>query len=363
MYLNVHSQYSLRYGTLSIEKLAAQAKFMGIEQMALTDINNSTGAIEFIRECREKGIKPITGIEFRRADQVLYIGIARNREGMKELNDFLSFYNLSRLELPDKPWDFQNACIIYPYSQKHPALKENEFLGIPYRNLGMLFGKPLSGIKDKIVALHSVSIGSKIEHRLHTYLRGIDLNTILSKIGENERCHEDEVFLPGDQLKKHYSSHPFIISNTLKLMNDCSCSFETGSKNRKTFTGSAKDDKDLLEKLAMEGMEYRYGRSNREALKRVQKELVVIDELHFSAYFLITWDIIRYSMARGYYHIGRGSGANSIVSYCMRITDVDPIELDLYFERFLNRQRSSPPDFDIDYSWDEREDVQDYIFK
>jgi DNA polymerase-3 subunit alpha len=68
-------------------------------------------------------------------------------------------------------------------------------------------------------------------------------------------------------------------------------------------------------------------------------------------------------MARGYYHIGRGSGANSIVSYCLRITDVDPIELDLYFERFLNRQRSSPPDFDIDYSWDEREDVQDYIFK
>jgi DNA polymerase-3 subunit alpha len=146
-------------------------------------------------------------------------------------------------------------------------------------------------------------------------------------------------------------------------MNDCSSSFEKGSKNRKTFTGSAKDDKALLEKLALEGMEYRYGRSNREALKRVQKELAVIDELHFSAYFLITWDIIRYSMARGYYHIGRGSGANSIVSYCMRITDVDPIELDLYFERFLNRQRSSPPDFDIDYSWDEREDVQDYIFK
>ncbi len=146
-------------------------------------------------------------------------------------------------------------------------------------------------------------------------------------------------------------------------MNDCSSSFEKGSKNRKTFTGSVKDDKFLLEKLALEGMEYRYGRSNREALKRVQKELAVIDELHFSAYFLITWDIIRYSMSRGYYHIGRGSGANSIVSYCMRITDVDPIELDLYFERFLNRQRSSPPDFDIDYSWDEREDVQDYIFK
>lgn len=363
MYLNVHSQYSLRYGTLSVEKLVEQARIMGIEQMALTDINNSTGAMEFIRECREKHIKAITGIEFRKSSGLLYIGIARNREGMKELNDFLSFYNLNSMELPDKPWDFQNVYIIYPYSSEHRDLKENEFLGIPYRDLNSLFGKPLSGIREKIVALHSVTVSNKIEHRLHTYLRGIDLNTLLSKIGENDCCHEDDMFLTPDQLKKHYEAYPFIISNTEKLMNDCSSSFEKGSKNRKTFTGSAKDDKALLEKLALEGMEYRYGRSNKEALKRVQKELAVIDELHFSAYFLITWDIIRYSMARGYYHIGRGSGANSIVSYCMRITDVDPIELDLYFERFLNRQRSSPPDFDIDYSWDEREDVQDYIFK
>jgi histidinol phosphatase-like PHP family hydrolase len=172
MYLNVHSQYSLRYGTLSVEKLVEQAKTMGIEQMALTDINNSTGAMEFIRECQGKGIKAITGIEFRRSSGLLYIGIARNREGMKELNDFLSFYNLNSMELPDKPWDFQNVYIIYPYSSEHRALKENEFLGIPYRDLNSLFGKPLSGIREKIVALHSVTFSSKIEHRLHTYLRG-----------------------------------------------------------------------------------------------------------------------------------------------------------------------------------------------
>lgn len=363
MYLNVHSQYSLRYGTLSIENLIEQAKALGIEQMALTDINNSTGATEFIRNCLENGIKAITGIEFRRENKLLYIGIARNREGMKELNDFLSFYNLNSMSLPDSPWEFQQAYIIYPYSQNHPPLKENEFLGIPYRDLGKLFGRSLVQIQEKIVALQPVSVSNKLEHRLHTYLRGIELNTILSKISGNDQCHEDEILMSPEKLKERYSSYPFIIQNTEKLMNDCSSTFEKGSKNRKTFTGYAKDDKDLLEKLAMEGMEYRYGRSNKEALKRVKKELLVIDELHFSAYFLITWDIIRYSMARGYYHIGRGSGANSIVSYCLRITDVDPIELDLYFERFLNRQRSSPPDFDIDYSWDEREDVQDYIFK
>jgi DNA polymerase III alpha subunit len=273
MYLNVHSQYSLRYGTLSIAKLVEQAKILGIEQMALTDINNSTGAIEFVRECHNKGIKAITGIEFRRDSKMLYIGIARNREGMKELNDFLSFYNLNSMKLPDRPWDFQNAYIIYPYSQNHPPLKENEFLGIPYRDLGKLFGRPLSKIKEKIVALQSISISNKLEYRLHKYLRGIDLNTLLSKIGENDQCHEDEILMPPEKLKELYSSQPFIISNTEKLMNTCSSTFEKGSKNRKTFTGYAKDDKDLLEKLAIEGMEYRYGRSNKEALKRVKKEL------------------------------------------------------------------------------------------
>jgi error-prone DNA polymerase len=361
MYLNVHSHYSLRYGTISVEELVIQAQRLGIEQMALTDINNSTGSIEFIRECRDKGIKPITGIEFRKAGKLLYIGIARNREGMKELNEFLTFYNLNRMELPDEPREFPNAYIIYPYGER--SLKENEFLGIAWRDLGRLFGKPLAAVKDRIVALHPLSVSNKVEHRLHQYLRAIDLNTVLSKVNLADQCHPDETFIAPAKLKELYSPYPFIIHNTERLMNSCSASFTPGSKNRKTFTGSAKDDRDLLEKLALEGMEYRYGRSNKEAMNRVRKELEVIAQLNFSAYFLITWDIIRYSMSKGYYHIGRGSGANSIVSFCLRITDVDPIELDLYFERFLNSQRSSPPDFDIDYSWDEREDVQDYIFK
>jgi DNA polymerase III alpha subunit len=88
MYLNAHSQYSLRYGTMAIPALVAEAAARGINQLALTDINNSTGVMEFMRECDEKGIKPIGGIEFRRKKKLLYIGIARNREGLKDLNDF-----------------------------------------------------------------------------------------------------------------------------------------------------------------------------------------------------------------------------------------------------------------------------------
>ncbi len=113
----------------------------------------------------------------------------------------------------------------------------------------------------------------------------------------------------------------------------------------------------------MQGTCRRYGAQHERALERVRKELQVIHRLGFSSYFLITWDIVRYAQSAGYYHIGRGSGANSIVAFCLYITDVDPLELDLYFERFINPHRSSPPDFDIDFSWNERDDVTEYIFE
>ena len=110
-------------------------------------------------------------------------------------------------------------------------------------------------------------------------------------------------------------------------------------------------------------MRARYGSKNKEAEERVKKELKIINEQGFNAYFLITWDIIRYARNRQFFYVGRGSGANSIIAYCLNITDVDPIELDLYFERFLNPQRTVPPDFDIDFSWRDRDEMIDYIFK
>jgi DNA-directed DNA polymerase III PolC len=364
MYLNIHSQYSLRYGTMSIPKLVDEALARGVTQMALTDINNSTGVMEFMRECNEKGIKPIGGLEFRRDKHLLYIGVAGNKEGMKELNDFLSEHNLEQKELPDTAPLFKHAFIIYAYGYK-PPLKENEFLGIRFDELHLLYKKDLSTIKDKLLALQPVFVADKVEYRLHEYLRGIDLNTLLTMVGPEDKCAPTDMFLSPGQLELRFAKYAFILDNTRNLMNRCEMNYPQGriNLNRKTFSGNKKDDRELLEKLAISGMVYRYGKNNKEELKKVKHELKVIYELDFCAYFLITWDIIRYSMSQGYYHVGRGSGANSIVAYCLRITDVDPMELNLYFERFLNAQRTSPPDFDIDYSWDEREDVQDYIFK
>jgi DNA polymerase III alpha subunit len=313
MYINVHSQYSLRYGTMSIPALVEEAIACGVTQMVLTDINNSTGIMEFMRECDEKGVKPIAGLEFRREKRLLYFGIARNKEGMKELNDFLTEHNLEQKALPDLAPAFVNAYVVYPYGYQEP-LKANEFLGIRYDQLNSLFNKDLSGIRDKLLALQPVFVADKIEYRMHEYLRGIDLNVVLTEVTAADKCAPTDKFLAPGQLEAKFSRYAFILDNTRNLMNGCVMNYPKGrvNLNRRNFTGNKKNDRELLEKLALSGMEYRYGKSNKEALNRVKHELKVIYELDFCAYFLITWDIIRYSSSQGYYHVGRGSGANSI---------------------------------------------------
>ncbi len=365
MYINCHSYYSLRYGTMSVEELVEKAAELQIESMALTDINNTSGIIDFVKICNEKNIHPIAGIEFRQANKLYYIGIAQNNEGFKELNDFLSDILLHRKELPIRAPLFQHAYIIYPFGRDVPPYpRENEWIGIHPAHLNHIDIVTEKIWHSKCVIWFPVTFANYSDFKIHQHLRAIDNNTLITKLLPEQLAKKHEVFLPIDELKALYSNYPYIIRNTEKLINSCSISFDfNASKNKKVFTGSRYDDRLLLEKLAYEGMKTRYGTNHPEAMRRIKQELEVIDKLGFSAYFLIAWDIIRYATSRGFYHVGRGSGANSIVAYCLKITNVDPIELDLYFERFINPKRSSPPDFDIDFSWRDRDEVIDYIFK
>ena len=365
MYLFCHSYYSLRYGTLPLEELIAQAASLGIGAMALTDINTTMGMIGFVRMCSENGIKPVAGVEFRNGDRLLYTGLARNNAGFRELNEMITSCNLNQTEYTADPGTLENVFVIYPYgSRRKEQLRENEFIGVRPGETGKLFTSEFSHDQSGLVMMHPVTFKDNIGYILHKNLRAIDHNTLISKLAPEQYAQQNEMMLPVDSLLTFYENYPRIIQNTEKLLEDCSIEFDYQRiKNKQTFTGSRYDDKILLEKLACDGLKYRYGLQDKVAAGRVRHELDIIDRLGFSAYFLITWDIIRYSMSRGFYHVGRGSGANSVVAYCLKITDVDPIDLDLYFERFINPRRTSPPDFDIDYSWDERGEVQDYIFK
>ncbi len=365
MYLNNHSYYSLRYGTLSVEALVVQAKSFGIIALALTDINNTMGMVDFVRECRRQGIKPIAGVEFRNEDQLLYVGIARSNKGFRELNELLTTHNLDGSPYPEAAPVFEDVFVIYPAgSRKIGQLKEHEFLGVRLSQVAKLLNSDLRFKQDKLVLMQPVTFRDEADRYIHQNLCAIAHNELLSRMEPAAFAAADEFMLPPERLRAAFVLYPGLLKTTEWLVQECELDFDFSTiKNKKTFTGNAADDRDLLHKLAYDGLHYRYGSDDERARRRVEEELSIIDKLGFSAYFLITWDVIRYSMSRGFYHVGRGSGANSVVAYCLRITDVDPIELDLYFERFLNPKRSSPPDFDIDYSWKERDEVIDYIFK
>ncbi|MCE4064291.1 DNA polymerase III subunit alpha [Chryseobacterium gleum] len=362
MYLNCHSYHSLRYGTLSIDDLVSQASALGINELVLTDINTITGVYEFKKKCESQGIKPVAGIEVRKGSKLLYIAIAKEFAGLGEVNKMLTEYNCDGIELPERP-NLKYNFIIYSLENKPEGLKENEYIGIRQEELNLLIRSEYRNLISKMVILQPVTFGTKKEYNLHRILRAIDNNTLLSLLPENEICHKSEYFKSPQSLLDEFKHYPQIIENTKRLLSQCSFDFAFSTpRNKKHYTGTKADDLKLLTRLAYAGLEKRYGRKNEQAKLRVEKELKVIDELDFSGYFLITWDIIQYSNSMGFMHVGRGSGANSIVAYCIGITDICPLELDLYFERFLNLNRKSPPDFDIDWSWQKRDIILDYIF-
>ena len=350
---------------MSVEKLVEEACKVNAETVALTDINNSTAIPDLVRECRKAGRRAVAGIEFRSDHKLLYISLARNNEGFRELNDFLTRHNISGDPLPFPAPRFRQCYTVYTLARlPDRKLFDNERVGLRFGEAGKLLSLPSAIKHEPIVALCPVTLASSEELLTHRSLRAIDNNVLLSRLDPATSCDGNEYFMPAEDIIARFSRYPEIIENTVGLLNDCSIDFDFNKpKNKQIYSASRADDRLLLEKLAWDGMIYRYGKNNKEAVRRVKHELEIIDRLGFSSYFLITWDIIRYSMSRKFYHVGRGSGANSVVAYCLKITNVDPIDLNLYFERFINPSRSTPPDFDIDYSWKERDEVTDYIFK
>ncbi|MCK5856078.1 MAG: DNA polymerase III subunit alpha [Bacteroidales bacterium] len=364
MLLNNHSYYSLRYGTFSVNDLVALAHEKGWQRMALTEINNTTSMAQFVKACNKLSITPAAGIEFRENHKLLYIGLARNREGFHQLNQFLSTHNIAKDKFPNRAPQLSDVFFIYPFSKLESILplRNDEYVGIRYFELTQLLHTP-KNLQPKLVALQPVSHKGDTDYDLHKHLRAIDHNCLLSQLQSSDLAHASEKLPTESQLRKAFGGTEFLVDNAQNLLNKCSIQFDFKSvKNKKHFTQSVEEDQQMLRRLAYEGMAIRYGRYSAEAKSRVNKELAIIKQLNFSAYFLITWDIVQYAKSKDYYHVGRGSGANSVVAYCLGIVDVDPIELDLYFERFINPKRSSPPDFDLDFSWKERNDVQSYIF-
>ena len=396
MYLNCHTGFSFKYGTLPVKTLFEEAKRYSIHKLALTEINNTSSYLEMLRICDERkpranGLtkfgKPAyeldiaVGVEFRNNNEFLYIAIAKNNNGFEAINRFLSFHNKEAKPLPIRAPEFKDIFVIYQFGKIDPdQLKEYEFIGVTLHDLRAYTMHPLrKRYERKFVLLHAVTFlpPEKIrdkksgkekvvyrDHNTHRLLRCIANNTLLSKLPPHHQAGKDEFMLSENELAKHVEQFPELISNAKLLLDQCSIDCKLGEdKNKTFFTSSVEEDLNYLRLETAKGYAIRYGQDLTIWRSHIEKELSIIAKKKFTAYYLISYDLICFAKQQGYDFVGRGSGANSTVAYCLGITNVDPIELDLYFERFLNEERTSPPDFDIDFSWDNRDAVYEYLFK
>lgn len=383
MYLNCHSNFSLNYGIYSPEKLVEEAKARGVKRMALTDINSTAGVVDFVNSCYKYGIRPAVGMEIRNRMELCYIALAHNEDGFENLNRWASGYFRSKGSFPPEAPELGDVFWIYPLSRlpKRPP-KQNEWLGIQNKDLNQWQMIPVLDKPDFPKSLYTswepktlgwqpvtfLSATDKTEYKLHCLLRCIEENVLATKLLPSQRALQDECFATPVEIASAFSTaHKHLLTRAdALLMSCCFERYDKSPKNKKTFSDDKDSDFGLLSEKTWIGFEKRYSGHGKkdywQAKARVGKELELIKSQAFEAYYLITLDIIEFGKSQGFFHIGRGSGANSIVAYCLGITDVDPIELDLYFERFINEHRSSPPDFDIDFSWDERRTIQEYIF-
>lgn len=364
MYLNCKTYYSFCYGTFSTADLVSQAAELGIPTLALTNINNTYDEWEFVKLSREKNIKPVLGTEIKNNHQFLYILLAKNNQGLYWIHSFLSEHLTEKKDFPTTPNAPDNVFVIYNTTKKADDLQPNERIGIRASQVTYLFDKTNF---EPYVILQPVSFPKNTNdtdfYYLHCLLRAIKNNVVLSRLDQSWCAERTETFVSPSELLKAFRFFPALVTNTYRLLDQCHIDMDFHKdKTKQVYGGSRQDDYVLLEKLSRQGLYRRYGKKNKTANDRLQKELKVIFDLGFTGYFLINYDMVQYAVSQGYYHVGRGSGANSIVAYCLGITDVDPIELNLFFERFLNAERTSPPDFDIDFSYTDRDDVMEYLF-
>jgi DNA polymerase-3 subunit alpha len=388
--LCIHSYYAFRYGILSPEEVLEQAVANDYDVVALTDINSTSAALHFVRIAQKKGVKPVVGVDFRNGAEPCFVALAKNNEGWLEINAYLSAYLHNGEAIPVEAPPFEHVVVVYPFASMASGsggrkLRANEFIGVAPHELIRFSRSPLSrpAYKQKMVIGQRFTFAAAVakrHHSMHRLLRAIDKNCLLSKLAVDEEALPGDVWMHRNELMSLYDDFPQVIVNTTRILQECNVRFEYGDayphKNLRAYTplldpelalASPADaiaaDEALLRKLCYENLDYRYPDGGADVIRRLEMEIEVITQKQFVSYFLINWDITSYARSKGYFYVGRGSGANSLVAYILRITDVDPIELDLYFERFINLYRKNPPDFDLDFSWRDRPDITRYIFE
>ncbi len=376
--LRAHSNYSLLEGTIPVDELITFAKKSGSQFVALTDTNAMYGLIQFYKIAKESNIKPLLGafIDDPRNKNLSAVFIAKNNEGYSQLCKFITTRKLKEnfaltdlfLQPIHNLFIITSSIDLLRQINIDLALRQNLFLELTITEKSKKRTRELYEFSKtnnlKIAAVHPAYFIKPDDYLLHKVVTAIKLNSTLENLTGGMTADEEYHLKTRDDLIKEWRSLPEAVWNAERIAQACNVDLDIGRYKFPLFPLPPEESAfSFLWKISFSGLQERYKPITDTAVKRLQYELEVIDEMGFCDYFLIVWDIIREARSRGMMHIGRGSAANSLVSYCLGFTEVDPLKYNLYFERFLNRGRLSPPDVDLDFSWKERDEIIRYVYE
>ncbi len=418
-HLHLHTEYSLLDGAARIKRVVAKAKEEGMTSIAITDHGVMFGVIDFYKECKKQGIKPIIGCEVYTAnttrfskdpDKDKYQGhlvlLAKNMEGYKNLIKIVSagftegFYYKPRIdrellrehskgiiglsaclagEVPQRLLvkDYEGAKKIameymdifeegdfYIEIQDHGIEEQIEILP-DLKKLG-------EELNLKLVATNDVHYVNAEDAKAHDALLCIQTGKTVADEDRMRFANDQFYFKTEKEMRNLFAAFPGACDSTMEIADKCDIEFDFTEKHLPDFESpEGYTNTEYLRKLCKDGLEERYFRNNsvsdidrKELEERLEYELATIESMGFVEYFLITWDFINYAKVNGIVvGPGRGSAAGSIVAYVLKITGIDPIKYGLIFERFLNPERVSMPDIDIDFCYERRQEVIDYVIE
>lgn len=412
-HLHVHSEYSLLDGASTIKDLIARTKELGMDSIAITDHGVMYGVVDFYKEAKKSGIKPIIGCEVYMAKNSM-----QEREGSKDreashlvllCKNNIGYQNLIKLvSLGFTEGFYYKPRIDYDTLQKYSegliclsaclagdiprflrsgqyekakslALRLRDMFGedgfyLEVQDHGILEQKEVNvqikQLSDEtgipLVATNDIHYTRNEDAKVHDVLLCVQTQTHVDD--PNRMRFEGEQFYikSEDEMREVFAWCEEAVDVTSKISDMCEVTFDFNAQYLPEFEVPVEyaDNHDkYLYDLCMEGLIKRYGQTNDELDERLNYELDVINRMGFTDYFLIVWDFVKYALDNGIEVGCRGSGAGSLASYCLNITEVDPIKYELYFERFLNPERISMPDFDIDFCYERRHEVIEYVNK
>lgn len=410
VHLHLHSEYSLLDGACRLKELAKRVKELGQTACAVTDHGNMFAAVEFYNACKAEGIKPIIGCETyvaprTRFDKVAKIDqspyhlvlLCKDQQGYRNLIKLVSlsytqgFYGKPRVdeellrkyskglvclsaclagEIPVKLLnnDYQGA--------KDTAIKYNEIFGqgnyyLEIQDHGIADQKKVIALIARLsqetgipmVATNDCHYLKKEDAKAQRVLVCISTATTLDDPNKLEFPTEEFYVKSALEMQQLFPTYPQALENTVKIAQMCNVEFEFGKTKLPYFhIDGVNDNERFLRDMCRKGLDMRYSEPTKEAKERLEYELDVITKMGYTDYYLIVWDFVNYAKTHDIpVGCGRGSGAGSLCAYCIGITGIDPLKYNLLFERFLNPERVSMPDFDIDFCMEGRQRVIDYV--